>query len=102
MADLVEFESVETYKYKSQQVFTMLLESFWNLFYPCLSNNDIGKIDSALTEKSLREIYLKQLNKFYLLNNIFSPAELEWIMKRGIDLTKCRLEFGFVCEGEIV
>ena len=102
MADLVEFESVETHKYKSQQVFTLLLESFSNLFYPCLSNNDIGKIDSALTEKSLRAIYLKQLNKFYLLNNIFSPAELEWIMKRAIDLTKCRLEFGFVCEGEIV
>ena len=80
---------------KGHQVFFLLLESCWVLFYPYLSNDDIGKIDSALTEKSLRELYIKQVSKFYLTNNIYSVGELEWIMKRGIDLTICRLEFGY-------
>ena len=80
---------------KGHQVFSLLLESCWDLFYPYLSNYDIGKIDSALTEKSFRELYLKQVNKFYVSNSICSVGELEWIMKRGIDLTICRLEFGY-------
>ena len=82
---------------KSHKVFMMLLESCWDHFYPYLSNEDIGKIDSALTEKSLRETYIKQVSKFYRVNHILSPTELEWIMWRGIDLTVCRL--GFDCEG---
>ena len=78
---------------KSQKVFIALLESCWDHFYPYLSNEDIGKIDSALTEKSLREIYIKQVSEFYRDNHISSPTELEWIMRRGIDLTVCRLDF---------
>ena len=80
---------------KSRQVFIVLLESCWDLFYPYLSNEDIGKIDSALTEKNLRELYIKQVRKFYLSYNIYSVDELEWIMKRGINLTVCRLEFTY-------
>ena len=83
---------------KSRQVFTLLLESCWEHFYPYLSNEDIGKIDSALTEKSLREIYLKQVSKFYLTSNIYSVGELEWIMNWGIDLTLCRLDFNYKCK----
>ena len=86
MADLVEL--VESYKFKSQKVFNLLLEPCWDHLYPYLSNDDIGKIDSALTEKSLRELYFKQLSKFYSTNNIYSFGELLWILKRGIDLTK--------------
>ena len=78
---------------KSRLVFTLLLESCWDLFYPYLLNEDIGEIDSALTEKSLRELYLKLVSKFYLVNSIYSTGELEWIMKRGIELTICKLEF---------
>ena len=81
---------------KSRLVFTLLLESCWDLFYPYFSNNDIGRIDSALTEKSLRELYIKRVSKFY--SNIYSVGELEWILKRGINLTVCRLDFD--CEGK--
>ena len=80
---------------KSHQVFTLLLESFWDIFYPYLSNEDIGKIDSALTEKTLRELFIKQVRKFYLTSNIYSVDELEWIRRRGINLTFCRLEFTY-------
>ena len=84
---------------KSHQTFTLLLESCWDLFYPYLSNEDICKIDSALTERRLREIYCKQVSKFYLVTSINSVDELEWILKRGIDLTVCRLVFD--CEGKM-
>ena len=81
------------YVNKSHLVVTLLLDSCWALFYLYLSNDDIGKIDSALTDKSLRELYFKEVSKFYLTNSICSFGELEWIMKRGIDLTVCRLAF---------
>ena len=58
-------ENVDGSLSKSYKVFIALLESCWDHFYPYLSNEDIGKIDSALTEKSLREIYIKQVKKFY-------------------------------------
>ena len=75
------------------QVLTALLESCWDHFYPYLLNEDIGKIDSALAEKSLRELYFKQVSKFYLKNSIRMAAELAWIMKRDVDLAICRLDF---------
>ena len=78
---------------KRHLVFTLLLESCWDHFCLYLSKSDFRKIDSALTEKSLREIYFKQVSKFYLVNYIKSVGELEWILRRGIDLTVCRLIF---------
>ena len=78
---------------KRHLVFTLLLESCWQHFYRYLSKNDVGRIDSALTEKSLRAIYLKQVRKFYLVNYIKSFDDLKWILRRGIDLTVCRLIF---------
>lgn len=71
----------------------LLLESAWEHFFVYLSNEEIGKIDSALTEKSLRGLYFKQVGKFYLIRSILSSAELEWILKREIDLVVCHLEF---------
>ena len=91
LLDSVMSESV----LKSRQVFIVLLESCWDIFYPYLSNEDIGKIDSALTDKSLKGIYIKQVSKFYLSNKIKSIDELEWIMKRGLYLIFCRLEFAY-------
>ena len=77
---------------KRHQVFTLLFDT-WDLFYPYLLKNEVIKFDTALAEKSLREIYFKQVSNFYLSNSIYSVDELEWIIKRGIDLTVCRLEF---------
>ena len=54
-------------------------------------NTALGKLDSALTDKSLRELYLSQVRKFYLIREITTILELEWIMKRGIALVKCIL-----------
>ena len=79
---------------KCQQVFNLLLETGRDHLYPYLLNDDIGKIDSALTEKCMREIYLNQASDFYLTNSIHLAAELDWIMKRGISLTICRLDYG--------
>lgn len=80
--------------YKSHQVFMILLGPCWDYLFPYLLNEDIGKIDSALNEKSLRRLYSYQASKFYLVNYILSIPELEWILKRGIDLTICRLDLG--------
>ena len=85
---------------KGRQAFMVLLGPCWDLFYPYLSNEDIGKIDSVLTEKNLRELYFKQASKFYLTNSIYSVVELEWIIMRGIGLTVCRLAFW--SKGELV
>ena len=81
----------------NRQVLFLLLETCWDLFYPYLSKENIGKIDIALTEKSLRGLYFNQVSKFYLINRISSVEELEWIMKRGISLTKCNLYFEHDC-----
>ena len=82
---------------KSRQVLFLLLEACWDLFYPYLLKENIGKVDIALTEKSLRKLYFNQVSKFYLFHGISSVEELEWIMKRGISLTKCKLDFEHDC-----
>ena len=79
----------------SQSAFLLQLEFCWEHLFPYLSNNDICKLDSALTQKILRETYLKRLRKFYKISSIYSIQELEWIMKRGARLTVCRLEFDY-------
>ena len=52
---------------KNRQVLFLLLETCWDLFYPYLSKENIGKIDIAWTEKSLRGLYFNQVSKFYLV-----------------------------------
>ena len=92
MAELGD-QSIPELLYKSHQVFMILLGSCWDHLFPYLLNEEICKIDSALTDKSLRSLYLHQVSKFYLANRILSTFELEWILKRGIDLTICRFDF---------
>ena len=75
------------------QVLALLLESFWDHFFVYLSIEEIVKIDTALTEKSLRELYFRQVGKFYVDRSILAFAELSWILKRGINLTTCLLYF---------
>ena len=79
----------------TQSAFLLHLELCWDHLYPYLSNNDLCKLDSALTEKRLRRSYFRQLERFYTVNSIFSDHELEWIIKRDIRLTVCRLEFDY-------
>ena len=86
--------------YKSRQVFMFLLGSCWDHLFPYLLNEEVCKVDSALTEKSLRRLYKYQASKFYLVNSVLSYVELEWILKRGIDLTICRLDFRDGDEGK--
>ena len=75
----------------SQKFVFLQLESCWEY----LPKSDICKLDSALTEKDLREAYFSQLGTFYTINSISSIRELEWIMKRGVKLTVCRLQFAY-------
>ena len=77
----------------SQSALLWLLESFWEPLFPYLCFNDICKLDIAVTEKSLREVYFSRLGKFYTTHSIYSANELEWILKRGVKLAVCRLEF---------
>ena len=79
----------------SQSALLWLLESFLEPLFPYLSINDICKLDIAVTEKSLREVYFSRLDKFYTTHSIYSAHELEWILKRGVKLTVCRLEFDY-------
>ena len=80
----------------SQSALLWLLESFWELLFPYLSLNDICKLDIAVTEKSLREVYFSRLGTFYTTHSIYSANELEWILKRGVKLAVCRLEFDYI------
>ena len=75
----------------SQKFVLLQLESCWEY----LPKSDICKLDSALTEKDLREAYFSQLGNFYTINSINSIHELEWILKRGVRLTVCRLQFDY-------
>ena len=70
-----------------------LLRNCWELFYHYLTNLEIGKLDSALTNFSLRIIFLSKVMDFYLVNKIYAKGEIEWILARHITLTKCHLEF---------
>ena len=94
-AKLRNNQSNETVVRVSQSAFLLQLDFCWEHLFPYLSNNDICKLDSALTQKILRETYLKRLRKFYKIGSIYSIQELEWIMKRGARLAVCRLEFDY-------
>lgn len=76
MADIGSIEGDRNAS-KGPQVLALLLESCLD-FFPCLSNDDICKIDSALTDKSLRELYFNQVRRFYLDRSILSSSELAW------------------------
>ena len=62
---------------KGRQVFDSLFGPWWEHLYPYLSNNEIGKLELILAEKSLQNLYLNIINSFYLANTINSPCELE-------------------------
>ena len=78
---------------------SFILQTCWKLFFPYLSNVEIGRLDSALSDRNLRKLYLDQVSDFYLTNPIYARAELDWIILRNIPLTICRLDFALDLEG---
>ena len=53
------------------------------------SNKDIGKLDLAISEKSLRETFHQRLDSFYNTNIISCFGEFRMIAKGGVLLEKC-------------
>ena len=79
---------------KRYQVFRLLLlESSDELFFSYLTNRELGVLDRVITKVNLRRIYFREAFHFYLKNKIQSPAELKWILKRNIHITKCHMDF---------
>ena len=78
---------------------SFMLQTCWKLFFPYLSNLEIGRLDSALTDRNLRKLYFNQVSDFYLTNTIYARAEFDWIIVRNISLTICRLDFDLDIEG---
>ena len=77
------------------KVLKLFLQSCSDLFFSYLTNRELGILDRAITDINLRKIYTQHAAVFYRTNRIQSFAELEWVMKRGIVLTKCNLDFYF-------
>ena len=66
------------------------------LFFPYLSNQDISKLDLALTDINLRKEFFKGVSEFYLVNNIYSIEELKWIVIKNVNMIKCHLDFDLI------
>ena len=79
----------------SYKVLKLFFQSCSDLFFSYLTNRELGLLDRTIKDVNLRKIYFQQVGMFYLNNLIGSLAELEWILKRGIVITKCHLAFDF-------
>ena len=79
----------------SYKVIKLFLQSCSDLFFSYLTNRELGLLDRAIKDVNLRKVFIQQAGLFYLNNSIGSLAELEWILKRGIVITKCHLDFDF-------
>ena len=64
-----------------------------NDFFSHFVNEEICKLDIALSELKLSKAFNKKVGIFYDNNSIFHRSELARIAKRNISLTKCRLDF---------
>lgn len=83
----------------SYKVIKLLLQSCCDLFFPYLTNRELGLLDRIITDIILRKIFFQQAGQFYLNNKIKSLDELNWVMKRELRITRCHLDFDF--EGRI-
>ena len=77
------------------KVIKLLLQSCGDIFFPYLTNRELGVLDRIITDISLRKLYFQQAGKFYLTNKFQSLDELDWVMKRSFIMTKCHLDFEF-------
>ena len=53
------------------------------------TNKDIGKLDQAISETTLRDVFHKRLGSFYNHNEITCLEEFKMIVEGGISLEKC-------------
>ena len=83
----------------SYKVMKLLLQLCCDIFFPYLTNRELGLLDRIITDLSLRKLYLQQAGQFYLTNKFQTLAELKWVMKRELIITKCHLDFDF--EGKV-
>ena len=83
----------------SYKVIKLLLQSCSDLFFPYLTNRELGLLDRIITDIILRKIFFQQAGQFYLNNKIKSLDELNWVMKRELRITRCHIDFDF--EGRI-
>ena len=79
----------------SYKVLKLLLQFCCDIFFPYLTNRELGHLDSIITDLSLRKLYLQQAGRFYLTNKFQTLSELNWVMKRELIITKCHLDFDF-------
>ena len=85
---------------KSYKVLKLLLQPLGDLFFPYLTNRDLGKLDSAISDTALRKFYFKEAGTFYSINFIESIDEFAWIIKRRIPLSRLTLSlFDFELQG---
>ena len=64
-------------------------------FFLYFTNAELGKLDIAISEVSLRKIFIKRVGLYYNHNPIISRSEFDWILSRNISLTKCKFDFIF-------
>ena len=62
-------------------------------FFSYFINEDICKLDIALSELKLRKAFNKKVGIFYDNNSILCRSELARIVYRNVSLTKCNLDF---------
>ena len=53
------------------------------------TNKDVGKLDLAISETTLRDAFNKRLGSFYNHNKISCPGEFEWISCRKLSIERC-------------
>ena len=53
------------------------------------TNKNIGRLDLALSETTLRDAFHKRLGSFYKDNSILWPEELDWISGRNMPIDRC-------------
>ena len=88
-----EQESAEELKNKSVLHYLALQHSqaglsFEESLLSYLKPNDIGKLDIAISETSLRKEFHNHLHAYYNKNKINSVDELKFIVKRRLSLEK--------------
>lgn len=79
----------------SYKVIKLLLQSCCDIFFPYLTNRELGLLDRIISDMRLRKLYFQQAGQFYITNKLRFLNELIWVMKRGFVITKCYLDFDF-------
>ena len=54
---------------------------------------DIVKLDSAICNSKMKQVFIEVLPTYYNFEMIKSNAELLWLVKRKVNLTACHFTF---------